>query len=208
MGWFKKKDEDHWNEIHTYLKNSFSNVKQDTSNIFDWLQFLYQKSMQQEQLINQLQYQLNQTPNSPEAIKQLIDAHYSYSRVHSKIQDLNQKMALLSQLHDSHNTQINQLSQKFQEAPKPKQPNIKERIIQKLTSNSKNYVKTVLLSFIEKYHKISALQLKEMLVDEQKICSKSSFYRLLQELEGENRVELLSDGKNKLYMAKNPYIHQ
>ena len=212
MGWFKKKDEEQWDELHTYLKNSFSNVKQDTCNIFDWLQFLYQKSTQQEQMISQLQYQLNQTPNSPEAIRSLIDQHYAYSNVHGKIKELHQKLALLSQTHDSHNTRINQLHEKFeniQELQKPqKQPNIKERIIQKLTSNSKNYVKTVILSFIEKYHKISALQLKEMLVDEQKLCSKSSFYRLLQELETEKRVDLLSDGKNKLYMAKNPYIHQ
>jgi len=207
MGWFKKNEEDRWQELHHYLKNSFSNVKDDTSNIFEWLQFLYQKSTQQEQLVNQLQHQLNQTPTSPEAIRRLIDNHYNYSNIHGRIQELKSKISMLSQMHDSHNQQINQFHQNFEEFKQPpKQPNIKERIIQKLTRNSKNYVKTVILSFIEKYHKISALQLKEMLVDEQKLCSKSSFYRLLQELEQENRVELLSDGKNKLYMSKSPLI--
>ena len=207
MAWFKKNEEDRWKELHQYLKNSFTNVKDDTSNIFEWLQFLYQKSTQQEQLVNQLQHQLNQTPTSPEAIRRLIDNHYTYSNIHGRIQELKSKISMLSQMHDSHNQQINQFHQKFEDFNKPpKQPNIKERIIQKLTRNSKNYVKTVILSFIEKYHKISALQLKEMLVDEQKLCSKSSFYRLLQELEQENRVELLSDGKNKLYMSKSPLI--
>lgn len=207
MKWFKKKEEDRWEDLHSYLKNSFDNVKNDTSNIFEWLQFLFQKSTQQEQMIHQLQHQLNRTPTSPEAIKRLIDSHYAYSNVHNKVQELHKKIDLLNNMHDSHNEQINQFHEKFQNLSQPqKQPNIKERIIQKLTKNSKNYVKTVILSFIEKYHKIPALQLKEMLVDEQKLCSKSSFYRLLQELEQENRVELISDGKNKLYMAKNPLI--
>jgi len=208
MAWFKKKNEDErWEDLNQYLTNSFANVKNDTSNIFEWLKFLYQKSTQQEHLISQLQHQLNQTPTSPEAIRRLIDSHYAYSNIHGRIKDLNRKIELLSHMHDSHNQQINQFHEKFEDLNKPsKQPNIKERIIQKLTRNSKNYAKTVILSFIEKYHKIPALQLKEMLVDEQKLCSKSSFYRLLQELEQENRVELLSDGKNKLYMAKNPLL--
>jgi len=209
MGWFKKKrEEDRWQELHEYLKNSFSNVKEDTSNIFDWIKFLHQKSLQQEQLISQLRFQLSQTPTSPDAIRRLIDSHYSYQNIHSRIQELSRKIDLLSQMHDSHNTQINQFRERIKTLQKPpKQPTIKERIIQKITSNSKNYVKTVILSYIEKYQKVSALQLKEMLVDEQKLCSKSSFYRLLQELEQENRIELLSDGKNKVYMSKNPHIN-
>lgn len=210
MGWFSRKEESQENslaEIHEYLKNSFAGVKKDTSNLFEWIQFLHQKSQQQEQLIVQLQSQLNQTPNSPDAIRRLIDSHYAYHPIHRRVEELHRKIDLMATVHDSHNQQINNLHQKFETLNQPpKQPTLKDRIIQKLTSNSKNYVKTVILSFVEKYHKIPALQLKEMLVDEQKICSKSSFYRLLQELEQENRVETISDGKNKLYLAKNPLI--
>lgn len=216
MSWFRKAEDEKISELHEFLKNSFANVKNDTGHLFEWIQFLHQKSQLQEQLIGQLQSQLNQTPNSPEAIRSLIESHYAYHPIHRRVEELHRKVDFMATVHDSHNQQINNhhqlidgLHQKFEALSQPpKQPTLKERIIQKLTSNSKNYVKTVILSFIEKYHKIPALQLKEMLVDEQKICSKSSFYRLLQELEEENRVETISDGKNKLYLAKNPLIQR
>ena len=54
---------------------------------------------------------------------------------------------------------------------------IKEKIIKRITKNSKEYVKSIIISYIKKYGKISALQLKEMVVEEQGLCSKSSLRR-------------------------------
>ena len=78
--------------------------------------------------------------------------------------------------------------------------------MKRLTRNSKEYVKSVILSYIKKYERISALQLKEIVVDEQNFCSKSSFYRLLEEIEQLDDIGVIKEAKEKhyLYNAPNP----
>ncbi|GEM_PF-862926 len=78
----------------------------------------------------------------------------------------------------------------------------KEKVLKKLTQNSKEYVKGLILSHIHKYGKISGQHLRESIVDEQGLCSKSSFYRLLEEIEKDEQLTVLAEGKNKLYLAK------
>ena len=63
-------------------------------------------------------------------------------------------------------------------------------------------MKSVVLSYIKKYERISALQLKEIVVDEQNFCSKSSFYRLLEEIEALDEIGVIKQGKEKHYIAK------
>ena len=84
-----------------------------------------------------------------------------------------------------------------------KKRNLKEKIIKRITKNSKDYLKTIIHSYIRKYGKITALQLKEMVVDEQGLCSKSSFYRLLEELEELDEIGVIQKGREKQYVAKN-----
>jgi len=83
-----------------------------------------------------------------------------------------------------------------------KKMSIKEKIMKRLTRNSKEYVKSVILSYIKKYERISALQLKEIVVDEQNFCSKSSFYRLLEEIGELDDIGIVKQGKEKHYISK------
>ena len=84
----------------------------------------------------------------------------------------------------------------------------KEKVLKKLTKNSKEYIKGLILSMIHKYSKISGQQLREIIVDEQGLCSKSSFYRLLEELEQEENLNVLVDGKSKIYLEKTTAKHR
>lgn len=193
------------------LKKSFANVKRDTSNIFQWLNYFYKKSMEQEQMINKLQLELSYMPKTREDIRKIIDDYYSFERVVAKIKELDYKIDELSKRQPQ--------LEKVVEAPKEvhvdlshiekrlekleqKKLSIKEKIVKKLARNSKDYVKSVMLSYIKKYEKISALQLKELIVDEQRFCSKSSFYRLLEELEELDDIAVIKQGKVKHYLAK------
>ena len=132
---------------------------------------------------------------------------------HSKILELNTK---LEEIHKSHShdhihnkldqitTRIDTLEQKHEKYTKNKSY-IREKIIKKITKNSKDYVKNLMLSLIRKYNQISALQLREIVVEEQGLCSKSSFYRLLEEIENEDEVDVLAQGKEKKYISKLVY---
>ena len=89
---------------------------------------------------------------------------------------------------------------------KPK--TVKEKIMTKISRRSKEYMKGMVLSLIKKYGRMSALQLREMVVEEQGLLSKSSFYRLLTEIEGSDEVSMLSEGKEKVYVYVYPKAGQ
>lgn len=99
-------------------------------------------------------------------------------------------------------TELKEIHYRLEKLEK-KKSTIKEKIIKKITRNSKEYIKTIIVSYIKKYGTISAMQLKEMLVEEQGICSKSSFYRFLEEIEELDEIGTIKKGKEKHYIAKN-----
>jgi tetrahydromethanopterin S-methyltransferase subunit G len=227
-------------QLHNTLTNSFKNVRKDTSNIFQWLDYLYKRNLYQEQLIRNFKEELQYMPKSKEDIKRIIDESYSYEIISNRIKEIDNKIEDLRkdhlQLHESHNelhqkhhevgprlealkarleeiqlhqrispkiptAEINQLNKRLEKL-ETKKVAIKEKIIKRITKKSKDYVKSIMLSYIKKYGKITALQLKEMVVEEQGLCSKSSFYRLLEELEEEPEIGVLKTGKEKHYIAK------
>ena len=221
MFW-KKNDEDgkKLDQMNELLKKSFSNVKRDTTNIFQWLNHFYKKNMEQEQTIKKLQLELSYIPKTREDIRRIIDDYYSFEGIIAKINELNSKVEGLAreqpmqaeryaqpirplQEEKPQELQIGLSSiEKRLERLEQKRISIKERIMKRLTRNSKEYIKSVILSYIKKYEKISALHLKEIVVDEQKFCSKSSFYRLLEEIEQLDDIGVIKQGKEKHYMSK------
>ena len=55
-------------QLHNVLHHSFRNVQKDTAYILQWLNYLYHKNLQQEQIIILLQKELAYTPKSKEEI--------------------------------------------------------------------------------------------------------------------------------------------
>lgn len=242
MGLFtkKKKVETGLIQLNNLLTNSFRNVQKDTTYILHWLNYLYHKNLQQEQLIKNLQEELKYTPKSKEEIRKLLDEFYSYEPLLNRIKELDNRIEELrkfhielnkshSELYQKHHaigprlealrarletqqqrispkistTEIDELNKRLEKL-EAKKATIKEKIIKRITKNSKDYIKSIILSYIKKYGKITALQLKEMVVEEQGLCSKSSFYRLLEELEEEPEIGVIKKGKEKHYITKIP----
>ena len=215
MFWKKGNDtEKKVNQINEVLKKSFANVKRDTTNIFQWLNYFYKKNMEQEQMIKQLQLELSYMPKTREDIRRIIDDNYSFESIIAKIRELNDKVDELAKLQREKyvyqptpsiskepQTNISYIERRLEKLEQ-KKFSIKEKIMKRLTRNSKEYVKSVILSYIKKYEKISALQLKEIVVDEQNFCSKSSFYRLLDEIEQLDEIGVIKQGKEKHFISK------
>ena len=210
MFWKKNDDtEKKLAQMNDILKKSFANVKRDTGNIFQWLNYFYKKNIEQEQMIKRLELELSYAPKTREDIRKIVDDYYSFETVMARIRDLDQKLEELSRkpqqvekvIEVQKPADISSIEERL-ERLEQKKLSIKERIIKRLTRNSKEYVKSVMLSYIRKYEKISALQLKEIVVDEQHFCSKSSFYRLLEELEELDEIGVIRQGKEKHYIIK------
>jgi len=214
MFWKKENEtERKLKQINDVVKRSFSNVKGDTTNIFQWLNHFYKKSMEQEQLIKQFQLELSYVPKTREEIRRIVDDYYSFGSVMAKIKEIDYKVDELARTQQQKQmqppplmpkevqTDISHIEKRL-ERLEQKKLSLKEKIVKRLTRNSKEYIKSVIMSYIRKYEKISALQLKEIVVDEQNFCSKSSFYRLLEELEGLDDVGIIKQGKEKHYISK------
>lgn len=214
MFWKKSSTDKKLSQINEVLKKSFSNVKKDTNSIFQWLNYFYKKNMEQEQAIKRLQLEISYMPKTREDIRRIIDDYYSFEGIMAKIRGLNERVDELSRKQqvqaEKHAPQpaakeaIQDISyiEKRLERLEQKKMSIKEKIMKRLTRNSKEYVKSLILSYIKKYEKISALQLKEIVVDEQNFCSKSSFYRLLEEIEVIEDIGVVKHGKEKHYISK------
>lgn len=221
MFW-KKENESEKNikQINEIIKKSFANVKKDTTNIFQWLNYFHKKNIEQEEMIKRLQLELSYMPKTREDIRRIIDDYYSFETLMAKIRDLNSRIDELAseQLKITHEislapqqhvkegpagikTDLSSIEKRLEKLELRKS-SIKEKIIKKLTRNSKEYVKSLILSYIKKYEKISAFQLKEIVVDEQSFCSKSSFYRLLEEVEQSDDIGVIKQGKEKVYFSK------
>lgn len=207
MALFKKNQiiESKFFQLHQLLKASFFNVKKDTSDIFKWLNYLYQKSLDQEQKITELKTELSFVPKTKQQLKQIIDEFYSYESILKRIDDVESRINSLykGQIPVSPAEEYRLIEiQKRLEKLEQKKAGLKEKLIKKITKSSKDYIKTMIISYIKKYEKISALQLKEMLVDEQGLCSKSSFYRILEEIEMQEDIGVIKKGKEKQYMSR------
>lgn len=208
--------------LDTVLTSSFSRVKGDTSNLRQWVAYLNQKSQQQEAHIKaisdeiaNLNDELSVMPKTPEDVKRIIDAYYSYDSMLNRIRSMEtrvEELVLGRQLPPTEERQLQStiapsyaeidiLRRKI-EALEHKKLSLKEKIVKRVTRNSKEYLKGVIVSYIRKYEQVTALQLKEMVVDDQQLCSKSSFYRLMEEIEDEQEIGVVREGKEKHYFLK------
>lgn len=208
---FKKKDKQliiaNMNSLHHQTRDSFASVKKDTNLIFQWLNFFYQKSMHQEHMISNLSREIESMPKSIEEIKKVIDTYYNFESLSSRLLSVEQKLGEFSRnsnvisAKSDGSEKLEELKHRLEKLESKKQ-NMRERIIKRVTKNSRDYVKSVIVSLIKRYEKVSGLQLKEMVVEDQGLCSKSSFYRMLSEIEESSSVEVVRKGKEKYYFNR------
>lgn len=252
MWWWKKKQE--VKIIHPEIHESFSRVRQDTTALFQWVDYLYRLSLSQHNTISSLNAKtaslhkiidelrthssshstmladLHSKVNLPKIatgeIKAVIDEHYKLDEVHTRLRSVEETLANLHSWHSAKSQEAPALTSSptplpltphpsINPHPQPLTPNptpnpftlsqkstpLKERILRRISRNSKDYIKGVLRSMIFKYGRISAIQLRDIVVEEQVLCSRSSFYRILDEVETEEGIVCQQDGKEKEYFA-------
>ncbi len=207
MRWLFKSDaDDKVDQLDKRLKESFERVKEDTHSLYEWIQYLHgENTSLQDELaqhkrlvaehkaeIRHLRDEIRQLPITREGIKKVVDSYYDFEAMLQRIQELESRISQLAQQRAP--------AQTIREEPqKVTRKALQDKIVKRITRRSKEYIKGLILNMIQRYGKASALQLREMVVEEQGLCSKSSFYRVLEELEKEGSVGVISSGKEKVY---------
>lgn len=190
-------------ETHSLIKASFANVKRDTALLFQWVNYINQKLQQQEELFYHLQGEISNIPKTKESIREAIDSYYSNIGILDKLKTIEQRIdnLYIQKPSTEKSEELKSIIQRL-DSIEQKRQGIKQKLIQRLARNSKDYLKSVILSLIRKYEKISAQKLREIVVEEQALCSKSSFYRFLEEIEKDDTIGVIKTGKEKSYLSK------
>jgi hypothetical protein len=202
-------------EMEQKVSQSFEKAKQDAEALHQWVGYLYQQNTdmaeqnaalrrlveEQKLALNELKVTVQHLPKTPHEIKQIVEQFYDFSPILQRIKHIEQKIELLEMRREKGlQTRPLEYEQPSVSTGKPGTA-LKEKLMRKLTRNSKDYVKNLILGLMHKYGKMAALQLREMIVEEQGLCSKSTFYRILQEMEQEQSLQVVSDGKRTVYVA-------
>lgn len=188
------------------IKEAFSNVSSEMASMHEWLFYFYHynqnllnflheqddKIKKQHIEMSELKQIVKNLPNTREEIKDFVDSYYSFDSIMDRLKAIENRMDSLEK-----RKIVNEV-QKVSAAQQSS--NIRDKVLRKIARSSKEYIKNLVLNLVGKYGKISALQLREIIVEEQGLCSKSSFYRILEELEREDSLNVVSRGKIKVYL--------
>lgn len=203
-------------EMDKSVSESFARVKQDTDSLNQWVSYLHQQNKQladenaalrrlaeeQKLALNELKVTVQHLPKTSYEIKQLIDQCYNFEPILQRVKHIEQKIELLELKRERPPIAVRPLEYQPPSVSSEKASTaLKEKMMRRLARNSKDYIKNLVLGLVHKYGKIGALQLREMVVEEQGLCSKSTFYRILEEMEQEQSLNVVSDGKHTVYVA-------
>lgn len=215
-------------ELDRSVSSSFARVRSDTDALYKWVHYLYNQNRQlaeqnnvlrrlvdeQKLSLNELKVTLAHIPKTAAEIKRVVDAHVNLQPIFERIKHIEQKIELLEikrsqRPFDHSQPSVHSLNAQTHQAPVqpairhsvPPRPSMRERLARKIARNSKDYVKNLILGLVHKYDRIGALQLREIVVEEQALCSRSSFYRILNEMEKDGLLEVVSTGKHTVYSA-------
>ena len=170
----------------------------------------------QNLLIREMKMDISHAPKTREEIRKIVDDHYELEALIRRVKELDHNLEKISRQkanivpHEPEHKlkreimdydAISELQDRLQKL-EIKRLSGREKMARKIVQKSKEYVKSVIISYLKKYERISALKLKEIIVDEQNFCSKSSFYRILEELENLDEIGVLRQGKENFYLYK------
>jgi hypothetical protein len=201
-------------------------VSRNFSKFSEWIQYFQQKNNEQDARLAEIERKLANNPKNEHMnyvfsrINELENSRYSINEkeklnfVYNKIHEIEQRqnpddsikaltnsqIQLINKIRELEN-RIAGVEQKPQQAIAQRPTTAHEKIVRKVEQRSKQYIKTAVMGLIKKYEKITGSQLKEIIVDEQGLCSKSSFYRILEEIEQEDKIKSERDGREKTYQT-------
>lgn len=193
-------------EVDRATERGFARIRQDTAVLSQWVRHLYEENQKLKRTLdhqalelNDLHVTLQHMPKSAAEIKRVVDTYFDMDPLFRRLKHIEDKLEML-ELRKPETRVVEKQVPVQQVQPQRSATALKDKLMRRLVRNSKEYIKNMIKGIVHKYGRISALQLREMIVEEQGLCSKSSFYRILDEMEQENSLEEISEGKNKVFV--------
>lgn len=215
-------------QLEANAKASFSSVKGDTDLLWQWVTYLHAQQQGQQGVLDGALRRIEQVPTRESIrsdIASAVEGAPVFERlmervrhVEHRVDELNrveQKVQVLETGQKDWFEQLKQLNSQVQELGTVRRQNViprmvpetvpgvsrlQEKVVRLASRNSKDAIKQSILNLVRLHGQITGVALRESIVHEQGLCSKSSFYRILEELEDGNDITVVDEGKEKRYL--------
>ena len=202
--------------LKSLLKKTFGNIKTDISintkdleRLHDYNRRLEMQLMQLTGEIAILRSQLKPVFDSQNLSNiQSNPLNQDFVKLEQKLADIEKKLdtqvfkALLEAQNVGHNQIQNPFQQLVQNVPRMANKGLAAQIMRKVGRNKKSLIKKRIVEIASKEH-LSLSELKEIVVDEQNLCSKATFYRYFDALKQKNVLSVVIADEVEIILANN-----
>ncbi|HSU73138.1 MAG TPA: hypothetical protein VLJ21_04805 [Candidatus Binatia bacterium] len=214
-------------QLEQNVKQSFTGVRTDTENVSGWIRYLAEQNTELRRLLDEKTAHIARGMTA-EQVRQIVDSHYSFEPVLERIRALEnrienvaavgQKVEVLESTQRDWFQALRELQSQVSELGTLRRQTLiprdgpgtvpeklgmtsalTEKMVKIAVRNSKDVIKQSILKLIRLHGQITGVALRESIVVEQGLCSKSSFYRILEELEDTDDISVVDEGKEKRY---------
>lgn len=213
-------------QVEENVKTSFSSAKDDIGLLSQWVNYLAAENQRLQHVLDEQSSVVAALPRlTREDVKAIVDAHYQVEPMLERVRAVEHRVETMadyapkfdqlsrdhqdvfSQLRNLH-SQVAELGTLRRQTVSPRTipgtvsgPSaLQEKVIKLAVRNSKDVIKESILKLIRMHGQVSGVSLRDSIVNEQGLCSKSSFYRLLEELEQSSDITVVDEGKEKRYL--------
>jgi len=179
--------------MRLYITNATEGFNDELNSLKEWISFLYNKKLEHKEELKTMKSELKSSVkhNHIDDLKQTLSVlSYKASKLEENQTKLMEKyeliLAKLSALESSKSTP-------------DYRTNLQNKVIKQVNKNSKAYIKSTVLNLIRKHGDIKTSQLRDIVVDELKICSQSTLYRILNEIRSKQEINTSKIDKEFVY---------
>jgi len=179
--------------LKSYMTQATYGFNEDLNSLKEWVSYLYDKKLEHKEHISELKSEVNSSVK------------------HSHINEIKEKLSLLGYKASKLEENQTKLMEKYElllakisalnsvKTIPDYKTNLQNKVMKQVNKNSKAYIKSTVISLIKKHGDIKTSQLRDIVVDELKICSQSTLYRILNEIRSDSSVSTSKVDKEFVY---------
>ncbi|MEK6967665.1 MAG: hypothetical protein AABX51_03480 [Nanoarchaeota archaeon] len=180
---FLKKDEERWDHLDDALTSAFGKVRQDTHNLFSWISYFHQHLTDHRKETHHLRQKFE------EQNKHIIYLHHKIEELEKKIGIIETKPVQVPQIVHFSEPNPNQIRTKPEPVANLRRPRFEEKVLSKIRTKKRPYILQKILDTIGEAG-YSTKELERIIVDEQQLCGRTSFYSYIKELRLKKQISL------------------
>jgi len=180
---FLKKDEERWEYLDNSLTSAFGRIRQDTQNLFSWISYFHQHLTDHRAETHHLRQKFE------EQNKHIIYLHNQVMELERKLEKIESKPVPQPQIVHISEPSSNQIRTEPEPIANLRRPRFEEKVLSRIRTKKKPYIMQKILDTIgeEGY---STKELERIIVEEQQLCGRTSFYAYIKELRLKKQISV------------------